>query len=379
MVLEKINKDLYQKGISNRKLAAMLNTSHSSINAMLSGQRGFEFSIFAGILNFLYPDKHELRKEEIYKFCDENDRKDNLQLELEYANLKGELDLMNILIEKGKVSSNELNRDFATVYELLYIRNAELETKEEYLQKVRNTIKSLTLKTATKKVTMEVEILLEFALIYAFLDIGDFELVHEYTKKLEPLIKSVKNKYFRCTFEIRKNEMLASCLHKDNKIEQSRKICEKIINDERNYFPLTKAIAYGIIGESFILTDFSKSKYYLEKSLQYVENPYNKKMKYRYLKIKNTLDFLHIHWKVDLDKINPSDPEEQAYLHIQRGYIAKAIEILKGIRKKSKSVSPFWMYYWGVATGDREMLKKSAFEFVRTKNPYYAKLPQDKL
>lgn len=173
--------------------------------------------------------------------------------------------------------------------------------------------------------------------------------------------------------------MIASCLQKDNQLTECRELCEKIIYHDKNHFTLTKAIAYGLIGESYILLDFEKSKRFLERSLQCVENPCNEKMKYRYLKVKNTLDFLHIHWKVNLDKINPVEPLERAYLYIQKGEKEKAIILLKDIRKKSPNVSPFWMYYWGLATGDREMLKKSFFEFLRKKNPYYAKLPQDKL
>ncbi|NUC20414.1 hypothetical protein HUC00_28710 (plasmid) [Bacillus mycoides] len=375
MILEKIHKDLYSKGISNRKLADMFNTSHSTINDMLSGKREFDFSIYTGILNLLYPDNHQLIKTEVYNFCDTTKRKNNLPLELEYTNLTGELELMKILIEKGKISDNKTNRDFCSVYELLYLRNTEKKSKEEYLQEVRNIVKN----TNANKVNTEIKILLEFALIYAFFDLEEYEIVNEYTKGLEPFINEVTNINFHFTLSLRKNEMLASCLHKDNKLEECRELCEKIINNEKNHFPLTKAIAYGLIGESYILTDFEKSKHFLERSLQCVENPCNEKMKYRYLKVKNTLDFLHIHWKVNLDKINPTDPEEVAYLYIQKGDKEKAIKILEEIRENSPTVSSFWMYYWGIATGDREMLKKSLFEFLRTKNPYYAKLPQDKL
>ncbi|MEB9975287.1 AimR family lysis-lysogeny pheromone receptor [Bacillus cereus] len=376
MILEKIHKDLYSKGISNRKLADMFDTSHSTINDMLSGKRDFDFSIYTGILNLLYPDNHQLIKNEVYDFCDSTKRKNNLPLELEYTNLTGELELMKVLIEKGKISDNKTNRDFCSVYELLHLRNAEKKSKEEYLQEVRNIVKN----TSTKKVSGEIKVLLEFALIYAFFDLGEYEIVHEYTKRLEPLInEEVTNKYFLYTLCLRKKEMIASCLHKDNKLEECRKLCKEIIDSDKNHFPLTKAIAYGLIGESYILTDFEQSKHFLERSLQCIENPCNEKMKYRYLKVKNTLDFLHIHWKVNLDKINPVDPLELAYLYIQKGDKEKAKVLLKEIEEKSPNVSPFWMYYWGIAADDREMLKKSFFEFLRKKNPYYAKLPQDKL
>ncbi|PFD16685.1 AimR family lysis-lysogeny pheromone receptor [Bacillus cereus] len=376
MILEKIHKDLYSKGISNRKLADMFDTSHSTINDMLSGKRDFDFSIYTGILNLLYPNDLQLIKNEVYNFCDTTTRKNNLPLELEYTNLTGELELLKVLIEKGKTSDNKTNKDFCDVYELLHSRNAEEKSKEEYLQEVRNIVKN----TNTKKVSVEIKILLEFALIYAFFDLGEYEIVHEYTKRLESSInEEVTNNYFQFTLGLRKDEMIASCLHKNNRLEECRKLCKKIINDDRNHFPLTKAIAYGLIGESYILSDFEQSKHFLERSLQCVQNPCNEKMKYRYLKVKNTLDFLHIHWKVNLDKINPVDPLELAYLYIQKGDKEKAIVLLKEIQEKSPNVSPFWMYYWGIAAEDREMLKKSFFEFLRKKNPYYAKLPQDKL
>ncbi|RAN85571.1 hypothetical protein B5P41_34255, partial [Bacillus sp. SRB_28] len=169
MILEKIHKDLYSKGISNRKLADIFNTSHSTINDMLSGKREFDFSIYTGILNLLYPDNHQLIKTEVYNFCDTTKRKNNLPLELEYTNLTGELELMKILIEKGKISDNKTNRDFCRVYELLYLRNTEKKSKEDYLQEVRSIVKN----TNANKVNAEIKILLEFALIYAFFDLEE--------------------------------------------------------------------------------------------------------------------------------------------------------------------------------------------------------------
>lgn len=51
MILEKIHKDLNDKGITNRQLATMFDTSHSKINESFARKREFDSNIYTEILN----------------------------------------------------------------------------------------------------------------------------------------------------------------------------------------------------------------------------------------------------------------------------------------------------------------------------------------
>ncbi|MGR5997775.1 AimR family lysis-lysogeny pheromone receptor [Bacillus cereus] len=124
MILERIHKDLNDKGITNRQLAAMFNISHSKINDSFTRKREFDFYIFTEILNLLYPHDYNFRKMKVLKYCEEAKRKVNLRVAFEYLDMCGELDVLQYLIDKEKGSNNILNRKFANAYELLYLRNA---------------------------------------------------------------------------------------------------------------------------------------------------------------------------------------------------------------------------------------------------------------
>ncbi|MBH0357086.1 hypothetical protein CON63_27400 [Bacillus toyonensis] len=53
MILEKIHKDLNDKGITNRQLATMFDTNNSKINELFARKRefDFDFNIYNEILN----------------------------------------------------------------------------------------------------------------------------------------------------------------------------------------------------------------------------------------------------------------------------------------------------------------------------------------
>ncbi|MBL2068945.1 hypothetical protein ELI68_30820, partial [Klebsiella pneumoniae] len=81
-------------------------------------------------------------------------------------------------------------------------------------------------------------------------------------------------------------------------------------------FPIFKATAYGVLGESYIFTDYHKSLGYLNAAASIIANGPGNQMLKRKNMILNTIDFLKIHWKVDLNNIQPKDEAEMAYLEI---------------------------------------------------------------
>ena len=71
--------------------------------------------------------------------------------------------------------------------------------------------------------------------------------------------------------------MLATSSHHANDLEHARKYCFEIINEPLNKYECMKALAYCILGETYIFEDYSIAKYYFEQGILTLENLSNRK------------------------------------------------------------------------------------------------------
>ncbi|MES1052929.1 hypothetical protein FOA24_28095 [Bacillus thuringiensis] len=395
-LIDKINHDLNVKGISNREIAQMLQVSHTTINACLSGEREFDFSLLSKILYILYEEDYEFRMQQLRLFCATTERKSNLRMAMEYAHLIGDEKFQLELIESEEKSSNWLNQQFAHIYKLLYQRSVNELSNEEYYEKVQKikipsinqNLKRLKIKNRKKNKSAK-EVL---AKVYAYFDLGNAKLVLEAIKPIIPILNKITNKFLKHTYNMRTKEMIASSLHKENLVQESREICFELIamcngviktetKVENNYFTFPKATAYGIIGETFILskTTYKEALYNLKTGLEIIGDPYNHKMLSRKELFENTVDFLKLRCKIDLENIKPKNPEEACYLLIQLGRKQEAIQRINEMRSENNKPSGFLLYYLGLATGDSIWMEQSLLEFERNNNFFYAQLPKESL
>lgn len=118
----------------------------------------------------------------------------------------------------------------------------------------------------------------------------------------------------------------------------------------------------------FVMEGSIKRFFYLRKALNIFEKGSNKQMLMRRNMIYNTIEFLKIHHKVDLDNVNPLHSAEKAYLEIQRGNNESAIEILQELKEMNGELSAFQIYYLGLAKNDRKLLSESLGIFERLGN-----------
>ncbi|PDY09473.1 hypothetical protein COM83_30310, partial [Bacillus cereus] len=82
--------------------------------------------------------------------------------------------------------------------------------------------------------------------------------------QLMPYIEEIKKGTSKTSFTLRAKEMLATSSHHANDLEQARKYCFEIINEPLNKYECMKALAYCILGETYIFEDYSIAKYYFE-------------------------------------------------------------------------------------------------------------------
>ncbi|MEC5241107.1 AimR family lysis-lysogeny pheromone receptor [Bacillus mycoides] len=373
MILEKIHKDLSDKGITNRQLAAMFDISHSKVNESFTGKREFDFYVYTEILNMLYPHDYNFRKTEVLKYCEEAKRKVNLRVAFEYLDMCGELEILQYLIDKEKDSNNILNRKFANGYELLHLRNAGNTNPQTYLKKVK---KEMEQKKSTEDAS---KIPMDFSLIYAFFDYRNYNLVSEYTNELLPQIDNLKNSFLRSSYKLRTMELLATSFHRNNELEKARELCNEMIARQGRVSLIPKATAYCIMGETYILTDYELSKYYLDKGLQLMMSPNNKKMLKKKEMIQTTLDFLNIHFEIDLDNIKPKNPAELAYKYVKKGLKEQANNLIEGIKKKNGFLTPLQIFIQALARDDMNLMREALLAFERNNDLFYAELPKNVL
>ncbi|UPL43306.1 AimR family lysis-lysogeny pheromone receptor [Bacillus sp. PGP15] len=368
-VLNRINNDLYAQKISNRQLSTILDVSHTTTNAMLSNKREFDFVHFVRVLQMLYPNDVNLRRDCLRSFINKTSPK-NIRLGMEFLNLYGELDLQNILVEISAKSSNRVNRQLAEIYELLLRRSDETITRRDFHQEVEK-------KRKEKKITSnELRIVSDFALIYSFLDYKNYQMVLKYTKEVRAYINEIKNKSLAHSFFIRAKEMEATTNHRTNNIEDARVLCKELINDKDNIYIGTIANAYCILAETYTFTDFKIAKMYLERGISLLSNPTNKKLVIRKSVLENTLDFLRLYWGEELDLVKTHHPAELAFLYIKSNRKSEAIAILDKIKRENGSLSPMQEYYMGLATGNKKHFEISIEKFEKTGDFFYISLPK---
>lgn len=368
-LLNRINDDLYAQKISNRQLSTILDVSHTTTNAMLSNKREFEFIHFVRVLQMLYPNDVNLRRDCLRGFINKISPK-NVRLGMEFLNLYGELDLQNVLVKKSAQSSNRVNRQLAEIYELLLRRSDETITRRDFHQEVEK-------KRKEKKITSnELRIVSDFALIYSFLDYKNYQMVLKYTKEVRAYIDEIKNKSLAHSFLIRAKEMEATTNHRTNNIEDARVLCKEIINDKDNIYIGTTANAYCILAETYTFTDFKLAKTFLERGISLLSNPTNKKLVIRESVLENTLDFLRLYWGEELDLVKPHHPAELAFLYIKSNRKSEAIAILDEIKRENGSLSPMQEYYMGLATGNKKHFEISIEKFEKTGDFFYISLPK---
>lgn len=395
-LLKKMQEDLRSNGYTNRKLATRFKVTHTTVNGYFKKETKLDFMHFVDMLRLYEPKDHDFRRKRIKEIIPLLSHK-NLKLALEALDMFGEYELQQLVIDKIKknscVKSNEeenkeetdkkkkgnsktvrTNLKIIRFYDLLRKRSESTISAKDFFEEVNN------IRKTQKHDENELMILSDLNVIYSFFDLGNYKMVNEYIHQVLPTITNLKCRTYENSFLLRIKEMKVFIELHDNKLEESRELAFEIINDETNCYISTKAVAYCKIGESYLFSDYEKAKEYMEKSLEVIGEPMNKKLEKRRDKVLNTLLFLKIFHGKDLHTINVDDldPAEKAFLYIKLGMNTKAIKILKELEKKNGFLSNFQLYYMGLAIGGEEgkkYLEMSSENFSKSGDFFYISLP----
>ncbi|OFC91941.1 MULTISPECIES: AimR family lysis-lysogeny pheromone receptor [Bacillus] len=385
---------LKSNGYTNRKLATRFKVTHTTVNSYFKKQGKFDFMHLVDALKLYKPKNVDFRRECI-KECIPTLSHKNLKLALEVLDMFGEYDLQDLVIQrimsfktnknkseeekkKGNSKTVRINLNLVPLYKTLRERSENTTTPKRFFEKVDKMRKN------QKYSDNELVIISVLNTIYSFFDLGNYKMVNEHIQQLLPDILGIKCHTLRGSLLLRIKEMEVFVALHENNLDESRELCFEIINDQSNCYVSTKAVAYCKIGESYVFSDYQNAKEYMEKSLNIIGVPVNKKLEVRREKVLNTLLFLRIYHEKDLHTINPEnlDDAEKAFLYVKLGENQKAIKILQALQNTNGYLSSFQLYYMGLAVGGEEgkkYLEMSIESFSKSGDYFYIFLPKTAL
>ncbi|WP_176520640.1 AimR family lysis-lysogeny pheromone receptor [Bacillus thuringiensis] len=370
-VLNKISDDMNSKNINRTQLVKRIDIDGATLSRFLKGKHQLVFNKYGVILKEVYPDDINARRNFCREYSSALKRQGNKKIAVYYLLAHGELDTVSDLLNETTIK-----HDWEKACRLIYLRYKGTLSGDGLLKVYKETLEGI------KSKSVEFEILKGIVLLHIRYDQKNYKSMIRLSEELHEKVEELEDNYAKAFLKFKIQEATIYGLLTCNEIQKLRSICHGIINDVNSdmLFPIFKATAYGVLGESYIFTDYHKSLGYLNSAANIIANgPGNQMMKRKNM-ILNTVDFLKIHWKVDLNDIEPKDEVEKAYLEIQKGNAQKAIAILENVLKTKGKLGAFGLTYLGIAKGNDPQILSDALDlFERSSDIFYSYLAKKNL
>ncbi|KAB7640546.1 AimR family lysis-lysogeny pheromone receptor [Bacillus paranthracis] len=370
-VLRKISDDMDSKNINRTKLVKRIDIDGATLSRFLKGKHQLVFNKYGVILKEVYPDDINARRSFCRQYSSVLKRQGNKKIAVYYLLAHGELDTVAVLLNETTIK-----HDWEKVCRLIFLRYKGELSGESLLKVYKEKVECI------KSKSVEFEILKGIVLLHIRYDQKNYKSMIQLSEELHEKVEGLEDNYAKEFLKFKIQEATIYGLLTCNEISRLRSLCHEIINDENSdmLFPIFKATAYGVLGESYIFTDYDKSLGYLNAAASIITNGPGNQMLQRKNMILNTIDFLKIYWKVDLNNIKPKDEVEKAYLEIQKGNCEKAISILEDIIKTKGKLSAFGLTYLGIAKGNDPQILSDALDlFERSSDIFYSYLAKKNL
>ncbi|MFJ1137789.1 AimR family lysis-lysogeny pheromone receptor, partial [Bacillus thuringiensis] len=121
--LSKIIDEIDFQRKNQEDIAKIIGISSGTLSKNLTGKNQFGFWNLIKLLKLLYAGDIDKQRKMLHIFCSVTTSKKNLRIAMEYANAKGDLSLLKLLVEQERKSSLAMNREWAYVYELVLLRS----------------------------------------------------------------------------------------------------------------------------------------------------------------------------------------------------------------------------------------------------------------
>ncbi|MGE8057333.1 AimR family lysis-lysogeny pheromone receptor [Bacillus mycoides] len=367
-LLNSLKGDLCLAGITNGKLASCWGISPSGVSDVFKGRRQMRFSYLSTSLALLNKGT-KTESEFISKYAKVAKPKNRREI-MEYLSLRGDFNSLKRIVDQEKESKTVVNREWSNIYDLIHKRFTEKVELLEFYNLMREKNK--------KTSCLEMKVLIDLLLCQLLYQTGNHDLISNKMAEIQNNIKEISNEFIEKTFDLRLKEAEAVLLLRNGNIVEARKKCNEMLSvcQLNPYYLLPQAMAYFKLGESYIFEDYEKSKKYLLKAYEVLQDlnyvgVEEKKEMFQY-----TLSFLRIYHVKELDTLNGIHAAEMAFLKIRQGSKKEAEQILTELKNKNGSLSAIQTVYLAMAL-DSETLMKEAHETLLQKGDiFYSKMPK---
>ncbi|MCU5713457.1 AimR family lysis-lysogeny pheromone receptor [Bacillus cereus] len=357
---------------SQEDLAKEIGISGGTFSKNLTGKSQFSFWNLVKLLNILYENDINKKRQMLFTFCSITTSKKNVRIAMEYANAKGDLQLLKSLVDSEKNSSLAMNREWAYVYELVWLRSSGSIKKQELLAKIEDRKGSKVIKTK------EMKVLYGILTYYTMYDLKKYNSLFEYAGVLVPEVEEITDNFIKSSYLGRIKEGLAYAYLVQDNLEKSRSLCYEILDIENieGCFHLLRASAFVYLAESYTFECYDSASRYIKESLKQLEPYYFEREKYRRQRILNTYAFIKLVNKKNLENIKIYHFAEKSLLEIVKGNYINAVNILNDLEKKNGYLTPMQYCYLGIAKDDISLIEKSIMLFECEGDRFYSKFPK---
>ncbi|MEH0005929.1 AimR family lysis-lysogeny pheromone receptor [Bacillus cytotoxicus] len=357
---------------SQEDLAKEIGISGGTFSKNLTGKSQFSFWNLVKLLNILYENDINKKRQMLFTFCSITTSKKNVRIAMEYANAKGDLQLLKSLVDSEKNSSLAMNREWAYVYELVWLRSSGSIKKQELLAKIEDRKGSKVIKTK------EMKVLYGILTYYTMYDLKKYNSLFEYAGVLVPEVEEITDNFIKSSYLGRIKEGLAYAYLVQDNLEKSRSLCHEILDIENieGCFHLLRASAFVYLAESYTFECYDSASRYIKESLKQLEPYYFEREKYRRQRILNTYAFIKLVNKKNLENIKIYHFAEKSLLEIVKGNYINAVNILNDLEKKNGYLTPMQYCYLGIAKDDISLIEKSIMLFECEGDRFYSKFPK---
>lgn len=349
-----------------------LGISGGALSKNLSGKTQFNFWNMIKLLNILYDDDVLRKKEMLHKFCSVTKSKQNMRIAMEYANAIGDLELLKLIVDIEKTSSLAMNREWAYVYELVWMRSKGAVSGKGLLEKLEDRKRSRVIKT------QEMKVLYGILTFYTMYDLEKFNSLFEYAEVLQPKVEKIPNDFIRTAYSGRIKEGLSYAYLMQDNVEKSRELCHEIMNlkDDKNCFSLLRASALVYLAESYTFDSYERASWYINKSLEMLDVCHYERVIKRKESVINTFAFIKLVCNKGLEGIKIYNACEEAFYQVLIGHSEVAVKLLKEAERKDGKLSPMKKCILGYALKDIDLIKESIVDFECAGNRFYSKFPR---
>jgi hypothetical protein len=370
-LIMKLDSELSAQKITYTKLSKVWGIRVSGVSDVFRGEREISLCYLAKTLVLLYED-HKTRRDMLEMYLDVA-KPENSREAMEYLSLRGEFDLLKTLIEREKGSDTIENKEWACVYDLIYLNSQEeigLLDYHEELEEIKE-----------ENSNEDMKVLIGILLCYTSYQLGDYRLLTKRMTKLEKKAFRIKNKFIKKCHNVRIKEGLASIKLTSDELHEARDICDKvlILCENEPHLLINKARALWLKAESFIFDDYEQSLILFNEALEILKDNINPEILKKKKKIIKTMQFLKIYHNRDLDTLGIMEDGERVFYEIRMGNLEQAIEILMSIENKNGQLSSFELVYLGMAKNDREIIKQGLRKFEKKNSLFYARFAKKEL